>query len=217
MTFAVQDDVVLVTTPDEANKTIQYWVFKVPDLATIHDEHGQERADYNSLINAITAAVKPTSWDRVGGVGNIKGFDAVKAIVVAQIGEFQPEIDQLIHQLRAARLEQEAQPAPDRSKSSTPEYFVGRYELVLPKSDGGESNSVGQIIHVIKDLVEPASWKKDGGYIEGVGTTLVVRQTPEVHRQVAKLLKDLRFLGDAVPTRGSDDSGTQYRRVRPRS
>jgi len=45
---------------------------------------GGSQADFDSLIELITATVKPTSWDSVGGPGSIKGFETNLSLVVSQ-------------------------------------------------------------------------------------------------------------------------------------
>ncbi len=61
---------------------------------------GGSQADFDSLIDLITATVKPTSWDSVGGPGSIAPFETNLSLVVSQTQEVHEEIAALLEQLR---------------------------------------------------------------------------------------------------------------------
>jgi general secretion pathway protein D len=61
---------------------------------------GGSQADFDSLIELITATIDPTSWDTVGGSGSIAPFETNLSIVVSQRQEVHEQIVDLLEQLR---------------------------------------------------------------------------------------------------------------------
>lgn len=61
---------------------------------------GASQADFDSLIDLITATVEPTSWDLVGGPGSIAPFETNLSIVVSQTQDVHEQIVDLLEQLR---------------------------------------------------------------------------------------------------------------------
>jgi len=61
---------------------------------------GGVQADFDTLIELITATIAPTTWDVVGGPGSIAGFDTNLSLVVSQTQEVHEEIVDLLEQLR---------------------------------------------------------------------------------------------------------------------
>ena len=45
---------------------------------------------------------------------------------------------------------------------------------------------------LVKEVVEPGTWDKNGNRIQGRAGTIIVTHTPEVHRSVRQLLEDMR-------------------------
>lgn len=61
---------------------------------------GGSQADFDSLIDLITATIEPTSWDDVGGPGSIAPFETNLSIVVSQTQQVHEQIVDLLEQLR---------------------------------------------------------------------------------------------------------------------
>jgi len=61
---------------------------------------GASQADFDSLMDLITATIEPTSWDAVGGPGSIAPFETNLSIVVSQTQEVHEQIVDLLEQLR---------------------------------------------------------------------------------------------------------------------
>jgi general secretion pathway protein D len=62
---------------------------------------GGSLADYDSLIDLITATVAPDTWEETtGGPGTIEAFDANLSLVIRQTEEVHEEIVDLLQQLR---------------------------------------------------------------------------------------------------------------------
>ena len=102
LTWIVQDEVLLITTAEQAGATLQTRVYEVGDLVAARDEQLRPYNDFDQLIEMITSTVKPTSWDTVGGPGSIASFEAagITALVVSQTQQNHEEIDRLLADLR---------------------------------------------------------------------------------------------------------------------
>ena len=118
LTYFVKDDVLLITTPEQAESTLETRVYPVGDLvippeANMAAPNGSQpgpvpagaQADFDSLIDLITSTAKPTSWDEVGGPGSIKALSTNLTITVSQTQEVHEEIETLLQQLRQASRE----------------------------------------------------------------------------------------------------------------
>lgn len=98
MTWAIRDEVLLLTTLDVADSLLITRTYPVGDL-------GGE-ADFDSLRQAITGTVSPISWDEVGGPGNIVIVPGSQSLVVSQTRPVHEAILTLLRSLRAARESQ---------------------------------------------------------------------------------------------------------------
>jgi hypothetical protein len=99
LTFQIWNEVLMITTPEQAESRLEIVVYDVADLVTCRDEKGELWEDFDQLIETITSTVKPTTWDSVGGPGSIAPgtYASAKVLVIAQTGE--------VHELVAALLE----------------------------------------------------------------------------------------------------------------
>jgi len=61
---------------------------------------GAAQADFDSLIELITATIQPDSWDDVGGAGSVQPFQTNLSLVVSQTQEVHEQIVDLLEQLR---------------------------------------------------------------------------------------------------------------------
>lgn len=98
LTWAIRDEVLLLTTLDVADSLLFTRTYPVGDL-------GGE-ADFDSLRQAITGTVSPISWDEVGGPGNIVIVPGSQSLVVSQTRPVHEAILTLLRSLRAARESQ---------------------------------------------------------------------------------------------------------------
>jgi hypothetical protein len=109
--FTVRDGVVLITTPEDVEGQLRTRVYPVLDLVLVEVPSGKARAkslgaDYDSLIDLITATIKPDSWDDVGGPGAIDSLPNAGALVVSQTRDVQRQVESLLIMLRRAKTRQ---------------------------------------------------------------------------------------------------------------
>jgi hypothetical protein len=111
LTYMVQDEVLLITTPDEAANKLITAVYPVADLVLppdapadyATDRSGASWADFDSLIDLITSSVQPTTWDEVGGPGSVAPFENNMTLVISQTEEGHEEIAKVLRTLRSVK------------------------------------------------------------------------------------------------------------------
>ena len=81
----------------------------LPDVTSRAQQHfgyapgnmgGATQADFDTLIDLITATIAPQSWDAVGGPGSIEGFPTNLSLVISQTQDVHEQIADLLDQLR---------------------------------------------------------------------------------------------------------------------
>ena len=114
LTYVIQNEVLLITTPEEAENQLETKVYPVADLVLPAGastempeppEGGAAYADFDSLIQLLTCTVNPDTWDDVGGPGSIAPFENGLSVVVSQTQEVHEEIEDLLKQMRTVMRE----------------------------------------------------------------------------------------------------------------
>ncbi len=95
LAFVVRDDVLLIMTKEKADVTMFTRIYPIGDLV----EPGQE----GSLVAAMTTTIMPSSWDKVGGPGQVAVVQSARSLAIAQTQAVHEEILELLRALRAAR------------------------------------------------------------------------------------------------------------------
>jgi hypothetical protein len=103
LVYTVRDEVLLITTPEEAEARLATVVYPVTDLVRNRDAKGEQWSDYDTLIDLITSTIAPTTWETVGGPGSIQGmpYQNVDVIVLSQTDEVHEQISLLLEKLRS--------------------------------------------------------------------------------------------------------------------
>ena len=80
LTVMVRDEVLVITTQEEAENTLETHVYPVADLLGVgrsaRDVGRGRHDDYDTLLETITSIIAPDTWDQVGGAGSIEAFPA---------------------------------------------------------------------------------------------------------------------------------------------
>jgi len=119
LTWIIADEVLLITTADEANNRLVTEVYEVGDLVTFRDEKNEVCEDYDTLVDTITSTVQPTTWEDVGGPGAIAPatFSTAKVLVVSQTQEVHEEIVALLGKIHGLIKQSGQKPQPPRRKA----------------------------------------------------------------------------------------------------
>lgn len=109
LTFAVKDEVVVITTEEAAGGRLRAVTYAVADLVvpispTFSDRPAIEPNDGQTqeakLIKLITNSISPRSWSDNGGSASIEYFPLSMALVISQTPAVHEEIQDLLDSLR---------------------------------------------------------------------------------------------------------------------
>jgi hypothetical protein len=107
LAYTVADEVLLITTPEEAKKRVTIKVYPVGELITRRQVSGNNESDrvdldYESMIEMITSTVEPASWNEVGGPGAVceATIRNTEALVILQTYHVHRKIAALLEELR---------------------------------------------------------------------------------------------------------------------
>jgi uncharacterized membrane protein YgcG len=104
LTWIIADEVMVITTPEEAENHLITRVYDVGVLVTVQDPDGNRWQDFDSLIDAIVSTVAPDTWEEVGGLGSIAELEYRGAVVLivrqrldihAQVGELLKDLTEI--------------------------------------------------------------------------------------------------------------------------
>ncbi len=201
LSYIIDHEVLLITSAAAAKEHVITRPYSVGDLVVEPSRESPTDGDsYEKLVNMITSTIAPTSWAQSGGTGSILAFPVAKTLVCAQTEQIHEEIVDLLAKLRAHKPVKLASAAG--SDKPTGEPVTRFYRL------SADRESAAEYITVIKKLIEPELWKRDGAYIGKVPDGIVARCSPKTHERIRELLTEL----DALPPKGAAESGTGIRK-----
>ncbi|HEX3655492.1 MAG TPA: hypothetical protein VHV55_06795 [Pirellulales bacterium] len=209
LTYAIRDEVLLITTEATAETIMTTRVYPVGDLLGTGSGEVLLLNPAEDLINLITKIVAPTTWSNVGGSAMICYLPAVQCLFISQTHEVHEELADLFSIMRKLPATTAA-PTGAKATGDVPDkLFVATYLLkpTAPRGavqSGNDQNSALQaqaqaaskraladdLARAVPKTIEPASWRGGGGQgvIESIGIGVVVRQTRRVQLQVARFL-----------------------------
>lgn len=145
---------------------------------------GAAMADFDSLTDRITSTIRPTTWDAVGGPGNIAVFEPTLDYVFAQTEDVHEELAQLFERLRRLPPVADSRGTPkpvEVAPATTREEAAGR----LP-----------DLIDLITSTIHPTTWDSTGGPCsiapDEARLALIINATETQHDGVYRLLTLLR-------------------------
>ena len=205
LTYLVADEVLKITTPEEAEKELKTMVYPVPDFLASPPEPGstpKHGVDFDSLFDLLESTIEPDSWDAVGGAGVLEAVEPWGLLVISQTEEVQEEISSLLQVAR--RAHQVAPAAANAAPTVMPMGTMGAMGAMGTMSPGGQplvlklyavhDFDIEQVIKAIQGTVAPETWGPgpSQGAIFPVGSRMLIRQTPAAHAEIEELLDALR-------------------------
>jgi hypothetical protein len=105
LTWMILDEVLLITTPEQADSVLETRIYPVADLVAVRDAQLRPYNDFGQLIDVINSTVRPTTWDSVGGVGSIAYVEAagITVLVVSHTRTVHEDIEALLAEVRKAK------------------------------------------------------------------------------------------------------------------
>ncbi|MCH8043337.1 MAG: hypothetical protein IID44_06420 [Planctomycetes bacterium] len=221
LTFVVDEEVLLITTPDEASSRLTTKLYPVADLVdkTPETPYSSDDADFDPLIDVIKRFAAPADWSEQ--LGGLSGFAKSGVLVVAETPDRQEQVGLMLaalRRLRAARndLKTRRGPKAEHDKEEIVRVYrvsnvkglmpvvkdtvaKGNAEVVhwFPPDYSAAKRSAKELSDLIKKAVAPKSWTEQH-VIRTFPGTLVIRQSRQVHREIHRLLKGMDLLGGAI-------------------
>lgn len=195
LTYLIDDEVLLITTPEEAEMRLTLRVYPVIDLVRMRAGEGERLSmDFDSLVSLLQSSVDYTTWDEVGGPGSLSPFPQRAALVVRQTQRTQAEIEDLLTELRRKRA---AGDEPDIAARPAGENVVTQaYKLTFEESELSAASQQSLRV-LIQQTVRPDSWGNvddQERFITFLPGRIVVHNRHDVQDEVRALLLRLGLI-----------------------
>ena len=127
LTWTIQDDVLLITTPGDAGNYVYTKVYDVSDLVVCRGEHDELWDNYQTLIDTIKTTIDPTTWDDIGGPGSTSGagLGKAKVLIVLQTYEVHCRVAELLAKIRDAAKKNPDGQLPRRNQPAAKPQTLG--------------------------------------------------------------------------------------------
>lgn len=96
LTYMFRDEVLLITTPEEAEMVVDTRIYPLDDLVAGRREAARsDRSYHDGLVQTITSLIIPECWAGVGGAGylTVLRLGALEALVVMQTSDVHAEVE----------------------------------------------------------------------------------------------------------------------------
>ncbi|HEY3392981.1 MAG TPA: hypothetical protein VGK58_09755 [Lacipirellulaceae bacterium] len=192
LTYIIQDEVLIITSPTEAEAQLITCVYDVRDLL-----HRTSGVDFDSLIDTIVSCISTKTWaENGGGEAQIRPLQP-GLLVIAQTRGIHEEVRGLIETIRNVQKQPTA--AADAEKSAAadadPNNLVTRPYLLSLGQPSEPEEVRSQIKHLITTALPDEKW--EGRLPNGQPVLLtvlpdriVLRHKSSVHEKVETLLSD---------------------------
>ncbi|MFN3151053.1 hypothetical protein [Bremerella sp.] len=221
LTTIIYGEVLIVTTPEEAESELATLLFPVKDLVRYDPTTGKQFskqvvwAEFDQLIEAITTTVESESWEELGGPGSIAPFPYNDCLVIAQLDDVHRKVAELLEQVRTAKPKvnpiepatsiQPSMPVQRSSPSpAAPEAGNGERIIVVSyepeKSLAGEftREDFARIAERLKQVVAPQSWSDEQYFADATHSGVFVRQSRAVQRTVSSYLANQGLIAPPI-------------------
>lgn len=210
LTTVILGEVVIVTTPEEAESELKTLLYPVKDMVRYRPGTQTELSkravsgEFDHLIDAITSTVEPESWEELGGPGALAPYPYTDCLVVSQIGDVHRKVAELLEQVRTAKpkvsmtnppnILPQAMPAAADRTARAPEpvprenIIVVSYTPEKSRADEFSREDFARIAERLKQVVAPQSWAGEEYFADATHSGVFVRQSREVQRTVASYL-----------------------------
>lgn len=203
LTYIIDNEVLLITSQEEAEKRLQTLVYRIDDL--IDSERlvtvAERDAAISQLNDVIVSAIEHESWMENGtGEGDIEFFGP-GVMVISQTSRVHDQVELLLQRLRAAKSAIDADAAQDRAEAAGQPITRS-----IALSDPAIAENQ-QARDAIRDAIrQSVDWQRQ---VEGLEESerflyvlpnrILVRHVPEVVRQVSIAAEEVCASGARGP------------------
>ena len=187
LTWVIQDDVVVITTLEEAEAQLKLRLYPARDLLNVPwERYDDTETRLAALIQSITGRPKP-GWVSDGGVGFLHPLPFAEELVVLQTGEVHQQIAELLAEMR--RLRSSKPVALPATEKEVPLRIV---RAIHPIDTSSPSLAPTEILARVLSSIEPDGWRKPNVTAMIIGRNLVIHHTPNVQRRCVELLMEFQ-------------------------
>ena len=213
LTYFVQDEVLMITTPEEAETNQWTRIYEVRDLvfraspqrSVVHSAWDETAADFDSLIKVITTTTAPESWDEVGGPGSIEGIHYADkfVLIVTQTEDTHERIQKTLESLRNVEPVVAPNKTTRKLESKPNEVYVKLYPLI-----NLDSTDESEVADLVREVLGEEIWDKTRGtFLLGKAKALAVKHDQHTHSQVREILLGINAILPEEISGGSAQSG----------
>jgi uncharacterized membrane protein YgcG len=207
LTYLIQDEVLLITTPEEAERRLQVCVYNVSSIV------GHSEPQLEALIDMLQSCIATETWaENGGGEAEIRPLKP-GLLVISQTAAVHEEIHDLLSTIRNIRgtAAPADHPHAGHEHAAAEEVVTRSYTLLLNPTDDIDTMR-SQVRELITGALPDEVWSGRLGDGQSVTLTVfhdrvVVRQTPVVQEKVAKILTDSGIATPAAGGATGDSSG----------
>jgi hypothetical protein len=197
LVYIVQDEVLLITTPEQAESQLVTCVY---DLRGVTEDISDKTID--NVIDTITSCISTETWAENGG--GESEINAVKPglLVISQTQAVHEQIVGLLDTIRDVRTDKPAEAAAGQSHMDESEDIVTRAYVLQPGLAADSEHLQAKIHDLIVKSIPDERWtgRLDDGksvILTVMPDRVVLRHRPDVHVAVQAVLVDS---GIAAPT-----------------
>lgn len=210
LTYLVDSGVVMITNEDEAQQRLEVRVYRIDDLLKANTYQipagASAWADFDPIIDLITATVEPSSWRENGrGDGDLRRIRP-GMLVISQTRRVHQQIENLLATVREVKAKVDAeQPINEVGVTEKPledQPLTKSYQVTY-----GFDFQPERTQEMIRETVmKSVDWKanskdRDDVFVEVIQGRVVVRHLPAVQQQVKDTLAAMNLLYEEKPSR----------------
>ncbi len=199
LTYIIDNEVLLITTQEEAETRLEVIVYRVDDLVSLD----ASRTELDRLIDIVVASVGQESWKNSGtGEGEINSF-APAMLVVSQTHHVHEQLERLLDSVRRTKAAIETDNAAEREAAS--HRPVTRAIRVRDAANAKpEDRNILQ-----QALIQSVDWQvagedvaEDDVFLHVMSDRVLVRHVPAVIRQVELAIREISPSSPPTDNRG---------------
>jgi hypothetical protein len=205
LTYIIDQEVLLITTQDEAEQRLRVVVYRVDDLVRVDNEgsmNSPDSYDFDSLVDILLSSVEKDSWEENGtGEGEMHSYPP-GMLVITNTNRVHEQITRLLADMRRVKGDIEQAPAQVASAEQGP---ITRGIAIREKSLDDSEASREMVRNAI---VQSVDWGSDNGanssehFLYVLPQRVIVRHQPHVVRQVERVMANMGTNADRSGSRG---------------
>ncbi len=183
LTYVIRDEVLMITTPEEADNQLVTRLYPVTDMVRFKDPSGEIWADYDTLISLILSTIDPESWEEVGGPGSIAAmpYQGTEVVTIRQTDDAHDQVASLLASMRAMAEPRNGDEPPIRKRPEGPDSMYGG---IGGSADGGMRGMGGMGGGMGGGMTSVAGGEREGRAASSGQKTDLLQELQETNREL---------------------------------